>query len=114
MSAGSSTPKSKTTAVVLAVFLFGWSWLYTYKVNAKKFWAFFVLGAIILVLYIVGLSVFFKNTTCISGTNTCFTTPNSSGTYFAFAGLMSFGLWVWAIVDNATKSLDWYQNYPGR
>ena len=30
--------KSKTTAVLLAVFLSYWTWLYTYKKNAWKFW----------------------------------------------------------------------------
>ena len=31
-------PKQKTTAVLLAVFLTFWSWIYTYKVDAWKFW----------------------------------------------------------------------------
>ena len=35
---GAGTPKSKTTAVVLAVFLSFWSWLYTYKKSTWKFW----------------------------------------------------------------------------
>ena len=30
--------KSKTTAVLLAVFLSQWSWVYTYRDNAWKFW----------------------------------------------------------------------------
>jgi len=30
--------KSKTTAIVLAVLLGIWSWLYTYKYDACKFW----------------------------------------------------------------------------
>lgn len=33
-----SLPKSKTTAVLLAVFLSFWTWLYTYKVDSWKFW----------------------------------------------------------------------------
>jgi len=31
-------PKSKTTAILLAVFLTFWTWLYTYKKDAWKFW----------------------------------------------------------------------------
>ena len=31
-------PKSKTTAILLAVFLAFWMWIYTYKVDAWKFW----------------------------------------------------------------------------
>jgi hypothetical protein len=30
--------KSKTTAVLLAVFLSFWTWVYTYKTDAWKFW----------------------------------------------------------------------------
>lgn len=41
--------KDKTVAVVLAVFLGLWTWLYTYKLDAWKFWlnlglCFFTLG----------------------------------------------------------------------
>jgi hypothetical protein len=32
------SPKSKTTAVLLAVFLGFWTWCYTYKRDAWKFW----------------------------------------------------------------------------
>lgn len=32
------TAKSKTTAVLLAVFLSFWTWCYTYKRDAWKFW----------------------------------------------------------------------------
>ena len=42
------TPKSKTTAVVLAVFLSFWTWCYTYRKDPAKFW----IG--------LGVSVFFS------------------------------------------------------
>jgi uncharacterized membrane protein YvbJ len=35
----STEPKSKTVAVLLAVFLSFWTFLYTYKRDAGKFWA---------------------------------------------------------------------------
>ena len=34
----SVSPKSKTTAVLLAIFLGFWAWLYLYKRNSGKFW----------------------------------------------------------------------------
>jgi Protein of unknown function (DUF2510) len=39
-------PKSKTTAVLLAVFLGFWTWLYTYKTDAWKFWLNLGLGIV--------------------------------------------------------------------
>lgn len=33
-----SVGKDKTVAILLAVFLGFWTWLYTYKVDAWKFW----------------------------------------------------------------------------
>jgi len=39
-------PKSKTTAVVLAVLFAFWTWLYTYEKEAWKFWLNFILTII--------------------------------------------------------------------
>ena len=39
-------PKQKTTAVLLAVFLTFWTWIYTYKVDAWKFWLNLVLSCL--------------------------------------------------------------------
>lgn len=38
LAVASTMPKSKTTAVVLAVLLSFWTWCYTYKRDASKFW----------------------------------------------------------------------------
>ena len=43
-------PKSKTSAVLLAVFLGFWTWLYTYQKDAWKFWL-----NLILVIFTFGL-----------------------------------------------------------
>lgn len=40
------TAKKKSTAVLLAVFLSFWTWCYTYKVDAWKFWLNLVLGVL--------------------------------------------------------------------
>lgn len=39
-------PKDKTTAVLLAVFLGFWTWIYTYQKDAWKFWLNLVLSII--------------------------------------------------------------------
>lgn len=70
--------KDKTVAILLAVFLSFWTWLYTYQRDATKFW--------------IGLPV------SIVG--------------FFLVGLPALGIWIWAIVDTATKDQSWYVRYP--
>lgn len=44
--ASPTVPKSKATAVVLAVFLGFWTWCYTYKKNSSKFWVSLILSLV--------------------------------------------------------------------
>ncbi len=74
--------KSKVVAMLLAVLLGFWTWLYTYKKDGWKFWV--GLGA--------GLVNFFL-------------------TILTLGLPLGLGLWVWAIVDTATKSDEWYAYY---
>ncbi len=77
------TPKDKTVAVLLAVFLAPWNWLYTYQRDAAKFWvglALFVVGLILAVVF-VGF-------------------------------VLIAGVWIWAIVDTATKPDSYYRQFP--
>ena len=102
--------KSKTTAVVLAVFLGIWSWLYTYDVNKKKFWG--------TLTFYLGLSVVFV----VWGVYMYFQVQ--IGNYRDAVEIMFFqivgyvwiftptGLTLWAIIDNATKPSAFYENYP--
>ncbi len=77
------TPKDKTVAVLLAVFLGPWTWLYTYQRDSQKFW-------IGLVLYIVGIIT----------------------SLFLIGIALVLGIWIWAIVDVAQKSDLYYRQYP--
>ena len=67
--------KSKTTAILLAVFLTFWTWLYTYKVDSWKFWLNLVLSVLTV-------------------------------------GFWLFVAWVWAIIDTAIRSDEWYATFP--
>jgi hypothetical protein len=78
-----SIPHSKGAAILLAVFLSFWTWLYTYKRDAAKFWWGLGLG--------------------ILGALTAF---------FLIGFFIVFGVWLWAVIDTATKSDNWYQQYP--
>jgi hypothetical protein len=78
-----AAPRSKGVAILLAVFLSFWTWLYTYKRDAQKFWiglAVAVLGGI-LVEFLIGIPIV-------------------------------LGVWIWAIVDVARKSDSYYMLYP--
>jgi uncharacterized membrane protein len=77
------TPKDKAAAVLLAVFLAPWNWLYTYKRDAAKFWVGLVLVIVGFVLTIVIIGFF-----------------------------MIFAVWLWAVIDAATKPDTFYRQFP--
>jgi hypothetical protein len=78
-----AAPRSKGVAILLAVFLSFWTWLYTYKRDAQKFW--------------IGLAV-----AVVGGILSAF-----------FIGIpIVLGVWIWAIVDVARKSDSYYMLYP--
>ena len=86
--------KSKTAAVLLAVFLSFWTWLYTYKKDAWKFWVGLVatlgIGALVVFLYI------------------------PSPYDFVLSLVFNSGIWIWSIVDAVSKKDEWYRSYPGK
>lgn len=77
------SPRTKTTAVLLAVFLGHWTWLYTYDRNKTKFW--WGLGAAILGAILTMVLVGF---------------------------LVLFGVWLWAVIDTATTPDEFYTRFP--
>jgi len=79
----SNIPKDKDLAIVLAIFLGIFAWVYTYKKDNGKFWIGFS-------IFIVGL----------------FTLKILIGF------LIIFGLYVWAFIDITKKTQEWYKNYP--
>ena len=95
-----SRDKDKTVAVVLAIFLSGWTWLYTYHSNATKFWVYiggsFVLGLTGIVSFAASLDAY-----------------DSVPAYgvLAFVYVVSFAFWLWAVIDSATKPREYYENY---
>jgi len=46
--AGQPAQKDKTVAILLAVFLGFWAWIYTWQVDKKKFWIFLGVGVLTL------------------------------------------------------------------
>jgi len=84
----STSTKTKTSAVVLAVCFPIFTWVYTWKRSKHKFFiAIGVMGFMILCDLIVG----------------------AAG---ALTLITSIGIIIWAIVDSATKPRSFYENYP--
>jgi len=111
--------KSKNIAVLLAVSLSWWTWLYTYKKDAWKFWLGLAAGTFSTVLisaYIVNLLADAMNMVgqAMSGSlNDMQLTGSVSGwtNWATVATIVGFVQWVWAIVDTAVKSGKWYNSY---
>jgi len=86
-----SASKSKIVAIILSVFFGFWSWLYTYKKSAIKFWI--TLG----VLISFGILYF---------------TPVPGWFYISLLGyLLCFGSWLWALIDTVIKPESFFRNY---
>jgi len=77
------TPKDKSIAVLLAVFLMAWTWLYTYKRDSVKFWIGGVLG-------LIGIAT----------------------SWLVIGFFLLVGVWLWAIIDTAVKPAAYYQRFP--
>jgi hypothetical protein len=102
--------KSKTTAVLLAVFLSFWSWLYTFKKNQWKFWIGLGAAISVIILFYVAGSLRRNDTTLqCQFYNHC-----AGGGYGLLAAALALGVWIWAIIDVSTKSPHWYQTYSDR
>ncbi len=80
--------KSKTTAILLAVFFGFFTWLYTYREDSGKFWISLSVSVVNFILGIVTL-----------------------GIWFIVSFVVGLGIWIWAIVDTAGKNDDWYATY---
>ena len=80
--------KSKTAAILLAIFLGFFTWLYTYREDSAKFW---IVAGVSIVNFILGIA--------------------TAGIWFFIGFFIGIGLWIWAIVDTASKSDEWYATY---
>lgn len=123
--AGSVGAKSKTAAVLLAVFLGPWTWLYTYTRDFRKFWAGIGVSIGWTILLIIAITAFSSTvaactTTQLTTTGSCAAlTAGTAAAGFGFASVATIiswilfpAIWIWSIVDTASRR-DWfYTNYP--
>jgi predicted RNA-binding Zn-ribbon protein involved in translation (DUF1610 family) len=100
--------KTKTVAVLLAVFLSAWTWVYTFSVNAKKFWIAAGLWGLCTILWIVGYASASVTLVCNPpGSFNCNYHTSGGGTIL-LAWLISFGVYLWAVIDTATKPSEYF------
>ena len=94
--------KDKTVSVLLAVFLGFWTWLYTYRDDAAKFWT--VLGVQIFgfLIWILVLS---------ADASDPFSDFTATGGITVLGWLLGFGFWLWAVIHVSTRPREYYQNY---
>lgn len=94
-----ASEKSKTVAVLLAVFLGFWAFLYTFKADKLKF---FIALASIFVFFGLGTLVNFLSFT--SGGKNLLALD-------VFGWLLLFGLWLWAVINVAIRGENFYREY---
>lgn len=89
--------KSKTAAVLLAVFLGLWSFLYTATRDAGKF---VVALAIWLVVY-------------LPATFSVYAYPAADAAVLGTIQLLAgFSVWLWPVILTSVRSSEWYRSYP--
>jgi hypothetical protein len=123
--------KSKSTAIVLAVFFSFWSWLYTYRKNLVKFWIILSLNIIAAIVIFINGSIFIgitkerltESVEYLRGFETLFNSnsaniPEASYRTFGiiililiFIGIYKIVVWMWAIIYNAIKPKAFYTFY---
>ena len=99
--------KSKKTAIVLAILLGPWTWLYTFANDWKKFFFGVVLWSVALPFLFLGEMIIFALSYSINLDD-----PNA----IWIAGLIMSPLtlliiYVWAIRDTVRKPASWYADY---
>ena len=99
------SPKSKAVAITLAVIFGFWSWLYTYRRDAKKFWVYLC----ILLPGSIGISIFVNMAVTGIGTNAVF---YNYGTWVWLYFLVLASASIWALVNSIKRPNSFYENYP--
>lgn len=103
--------KSKTMAVLLSIVPLGfWTWLYTYRRDGNKFIvSFLFLGIVALIATVLtlidGMPVWSRDLMAV------YESAPLSVAGMAGAAIAGLLIWIWALMDVSSKSVDWYLNY---
>jgi ribosomal protein S27AE len=99
--------REKSIAVIMAVFLSSWAYLYTYKYDAKKFWISTIAGTAPLIISVIAFTVYE-----ISYDEDVYVPAEAIGTLFSVVWFFAaLAIWITAIVVTATRDDSQYKNY---
>jgi len=100
--------KDKTTAVLLAVFLSFWAWLYTFKRDKRKF----IFACLVLFLSapLLLLGIFLAHDFGLYSIADRETIMLPIWIFLFTLALLGF--WLWAIIVSSVRSKNWYASYP--
>ena len=99
--------REKSIAVIMAVFLSSWAYLYTYKYDAKKFWISTIAGTAPLIISVIAFTVYE-----ISYDEDVYIPAEAIGTLFSVVWFFAaLAIWITAIVVTATRDDSQYKNY---
>ena len=107
-----SSARKKEVAVILAVFFSAWSWLYTYRQNVTKMWVglgFVVLNSFLLISTF-GQWYFGQNLFPLASPLLSMGYPGPTILWFHL--LPNMAIWIFSIVDNARKPVEFFSKYP--
>ena len=119
--ARTSAPKTRNTALLLAVFLGFWTYFYTYAKDKARFWIFLAANLIGYTITIASIKQAISDeiwyTKCILddgdgwGKEVCHVgSPNYNAVILG--AIIQIGLFVFIIVDRVKKTEEYYANYP--
>lgn len=103
---GQTYVKSKTVAVVLAVFLGPWGWLYTFAKNKAKF--FISVPSLLATLYLQAAVISTTLNDVLRGQDGDPRIALFANVIYFFVG---FPFWLWAVIDNARKPREYFERY---
>ena len=92
--------KNKTISILLAVFLTYWTWLYTYKRDAWKFWLGLILSSLPIVVATFFMEFYVSNVSWL---------PDQLLIDLSYA--LPVTVWALAVIDTLRRNRQWYDYY---
>jgi hypothetical protein len=100
--------KTRLTAILLSIFFGFWSWLYTYKVDYKKFWIYLFLNLVVILRMMMLLRLFLIGMQDYTSPITL----EALNTWVWMYILVNGSSVIWALINSIKRPEDFYINYP--